>query len=610
MTQCLGPVSDASLTPEYRQRLTARQGDLAARERDHVRVSRLRLAIVAAAGLMTWRWGFGAGWWYALPVVVFVAVAVLHAKLLDRRDRASRAVQFYGRGLERLTHDWMGRGDAGDRYRQDNHLFADDVDLFGRGSAYELLATSRTISGRDTLARWLLTPAPPDVARARQAAVQELTPRLDLRERLAVEGEQADADVHAGRLRAWAAAPIRLQNAPARLAFLVLSIGIASIFVLWAAQGGLTRGTAIGLAALLLVEGALALWYDVRVRESIRGIVSQASDLSLLAGVLRIIEDEPCTSPELARIQAALSRSHRPASQEIARLNQLVALLESRTNIIFALPALLLAWTSQMAFAIEAWRARVGSDVPRWLDAIGEFEALTALAMFAAEHPAYAFPELAEGPAIVHAAAMAHPLLPDDAVSNDIAIGGEAPHLFVLSGSNMSGKSTFLRALGLNVVLARAGAPVRATRFRLAPVELGASIRVLDSLQDGKSRFFAEILRLKQIVELSRAEPGRVLFLLDEILAGTNSHDRRRGAEAVLTGLLELGAIGLVTTHDLALGEIADRLSPRAANVHLADVFDGGGLSFDYRLRSGVVKTSNALALMRSIGLDVRSEEA
>jgi hypothetical protein len=541
---------------------------------------------------------------------MFLGAAVLHARLLDRRERASRAVAFYQRGLERLAHEWVGRGDAGERYRPENHQFADDVDLFGRGSAFELLATSRTLSGRDMLARWLLTPASPEDARARQASVRELAPRLDLRERLAVEGEHADQDVHTTRLRDWATAPIRLHSAPARVVFLGLSLGIAAVAGVWAAEGELTRTTGAVLTVLLAIEGALALWFDVRVRESIRGIGAQASDLALLAGVLRIIEQEPCASPALARIQAVLSHTRVPASTEIARLNQLVALLESRSNIIFALPALLLAWTTQMAFAIEAWRARAGADVPRWLDAVGEFEALTSLATFAAEHPSYAFPEFVDGTALVQAEALAHPLLPEHAVPNDIAIGGDGPRLYVLSGSNMSGKSTFLRAIGVNVVLARAGAPVRAKAFRLTPVELGSSIRVLDSLQDGKSRFFAEILRLKGIVEAARTHPGQVLFLLDEILAGTNSHDRQRGAEAVLTGLVELGAIGIVTTHDLALGAIAERLAPRGANVHLADAFDAGGLSFDYRVRTGVVKTSNALALMRSIGLDVASDQA
>jgi DNA mismatch repair ATPase MutS len=215
------------------------------------------------------------------------------------------------------------------------------------------------------------------------------------------------------------------------------------------------------------------------------------------------------------------------------------------------------------------------------------------------------FAELAAPPAHLQATDLAHPLLPAAAVANTISLGHAAPSLLIVSGSNMSGKSTFLRALGVNVVLAQMGAPVRASSFRLAPLAVGASIRVLDSLQEGHSRFYAEILRLKHIVDLARGRGGATLFLLDEVLGGTNSHDRRQGAEGLLRGLIGLGAIGLATTHDLALGEIADGWSPQAANVHFADAFDGGSLAFDYVLREGPVRTSNALALMRSIGLDV-----
>jgi DNA mismatch repair ATPase MutS len=262
-------------------------------------------------------------------------------------------------------------------------------------------------------------------------------------------------------------------------------------------------------------------------------------------------------------------------------------------------------WATQAAFTIDRWRRRTGPRVPGWLDAVGEFEALAALATFAAEHPAYVYPVFEAAPARLAATGVAHPLLPAAAIANDVAIGGEAPEVLIVSGSNMSGKSTFLRALGVNVVLAQAGAPVRATSFQLSPLEIGASIRVLDSLQDGTSRFFAEISRLKQLVDLTRKHPNGVLFLLDEILAGTNSHDRAQGAEGILAGLARAGAIGLVTTHDLALSRMADARAPRAANVHFADRFDEGGLSFDYRLRPGPVRTSNALVLMRSIGLDV-----
>lgn len=231
---------------------------------------------------------------------------------------------------------------------------------------------------------------------------------------------------------------------------------------------------------------------------------------------------------------------------------------------------------------------------------------MVALATFAAEHPDAVYPEIDAGPPRLRGTAVTHPLLPRaDAVGNDVALGGDAPHLAVVSGSNMSGKSTWLRAIGVNVVLAQAGAPVCATAFALTPLVPAGTLRVQDSLQSGRSRFFAEITKLRQIVDLARAGGPGTLFLIDEILSGTNSHDRQQGAAGVLRGLVDLGAIGLATTHDLAVTALADALDARAVNLHFADRFEDGGLTFDYRLRSGVVATSNALALMRSVGLDV-----
>jgi DNA mismatch repair ATPase MutS len=307
------------------------------------------------------------------------------------------------------------------------------------------------------------------------------------------------------------------------------------------------------------------------------------------------------------QLQTTIGTGVHRASAEIGRLAQLVAILSSRQNVLFAPISALWIWATQWAFAIEAWRTRAGVHIPHWLDTVGEFEALLALGTFAAEHPAFVFPELAATrTSTLEATGLAHPTLPPDAVVNDLALGGDtaAAHLMVVSGSNMSGKSTFLRAIGVNVVLAQMGAPVRATSLRLSPLAVGSTISVHDSLTDGRSRFFAEITRLKQVVDLTRARQGAVLFLLDEILSGTNSHDRRIGAEALLVGLARDGAIGLVTTHDLALGEITAML-PSAVNMHFEDQFEQGGLAFDYRLRPGIVRTSNAIALMRSIGLEV-----
>jgi DNA mismatch repair ATPase MutS len=259
----------------------------------------------------------------------------------------------------------------------------------------------------------------------------------------------------------------------------------------------------------------------------------------------------------------------------------------------------------QLAVAIDRWHASHGPRLAAWLQAIGELEAMASLATYTYEHPADPFPQLLDGGRVFDAVGLAHPMLPErDAVRNDLQIGGGAPSVYLVSGSNMSGKSTLLRAVGVNVVLALAGGPVRATKLTVSPLAIGATLRVDDSLQEGYSRFYAEILRIRSIVELTRAATP-VLFLLDEILHGTNSHDRRIGAEAVVRALEAAGAIGLVTTHDLALTDLVTALGSRAANVHFEDRVVGQQIVFDYRLRPGVVERSNALALMRAIGLDV-----
>jgi DNA mismatch repair ATPase MutS len=278
-------------------------------------------------------------------------------------------------------------------------------------------------------------------------------------------------------------------------------------------------------------------------------------------------------------------------------------MLDSRDNPFVRAFGPLLLWTTQVGMAVESWRAENGSQVAGWLDAVSEMEALSSLANYAWEHAEDPFPQFAEavsGP-FFDGEDMGHPLLSDaQCVRNSVALAAPL-RLLVVSGSNMSGKSTLLRAIGVNTVLALAGAPVRARRLTLSHLSLGASIRTTDSLEEGHSRFMAEILRLKQVLEL----PAPALFLLDELLHGTNSHDRALGSEGLIRALLNRGAIGLVTTHDLALSRIADEIAPAAANVHFEDRLERGRLVFDYRLRPGVVERSNALDLMRAVGLDV-----
>jgi DNA mismatch repair ATPase MutS len=320
--------------------------------------------------------------------------------------------------------------------------------------------------------------------------------------------------------------------------------------------------------------------------------------------MLERLEKERFDAPQLVALRKALETHGAPAWREIARLQRLVGWADARRNQLFAPLAAMLLWGTQFSLAIELWRQRCGLRLAVWLETVGEIEALAALGSHAFENPDDPFPELVEGGPLFEGEGLGHPLLPSErCVRNDARLAAESAVL-VVSGSNMSGKSTFLRSVGVNAVLALAGAPVRARRLRLSRLSLGASIRVNDSLQEGESRFYAEIKRLSQIVGLAR-DGAELLFLLDEVLHGTNSHDRQIGAAAVVRGLVELGAIGLVTTHDLALARIADELAPRAANVHFEDHLEGGRIAFDYQLRPGVVTRSNALALMREVGLDV-----
>jgi DNA mismatch repair ATPase MutS len=336
----------------------------------------------------------------------------------------------------------------------------------------------------------------------------------------------------------------------------------------------------------------------------VAGVEGAAHEMQLLTEVLVALERERFQCPLLAALGASLNAEGAPPSKRLARLRRIIEYLDSRDNIVVRIIEVFVLWTPYWAFQVEEWRRQSGAAVRRWLTAVGEIEALCSLASHAFEHPADPFPEFTENGPWLEVERAAHPLLPEDrAVPNDVRLGGEL-RLLVVSGSNMSGKSTMMRTLGTNAVLAQAGATVRAKRMALSPLAIGASIRVSDSLQGGVSRFYAEILRLRQILDQTAASMP-VLFLIDEFLHGTNSHDRRIGAEALVRRLVDRGAVGLITTHDLALADIAEALGERARNVHFEDRIEDAKIHFDYVMRPGVIRRSNAIELMRSVGLEI-----
>jgi hypothetical protein len=605
----------------YSRLLDERRADIARRERRHRSLGYGRLTAVIAAVVVLWLAlaGHLSILWITFPIAVFALLVVIHDHLLRVLERRRRAQRFFERALARLDGKWAGTGEPGDRYLDPAHPYARDLDLFGPGSLFELLSTARTHIGEDTLARWLLAPADPATARARQEAVDELRPRVDLREDLAVVAEESRTAVDPVSLAAWGEAPGLLERGGLHAATRVFSalglLGASAMAVYLLSLMGafrLSLAVSILLRDVFLAALAVNATFLHRVHKRIEAVVTAAEEaaheLRLLSEVLLRLERESFQSPLLAALRASLDTEGARPSRRIGRLNRLMELLDSRDHVLLRVAEPFVLWTTHLAFAVEAWRSHSGPVVRRWLTATGEMEALCSLASHAFEHPADPFPQFSEEGALLEAEAIGHPLIEESrVVRNSVRIGGAAPagpRVLVVSGSNMSGKSTLLRTLGVNAVLAQAGAPVRARRLRMSSLAVGASIRVTDSLQGGVSGFYAEILRLRQILDAT-ARPLPVLFLIDEFLHGTNSHDRRIGAEALVRGLVERGAIGLITTHDLALAEIADPLGERVANVHFEDHLEDGRMVFDYAMRPGVVRKSNAIELMRSVGLEI-----
>lgn len=587
---------------QYRERLKQREALAAQRERVHIRLGNIRLALAAVAVLLGWE-SFGrhafTAWWILVPVIGFVIIAAYHSRVLRAQELALRAVAFYQRGLARIEERWAGTGQTGERFLDPHHEYAADLDLFGRGSLFELLSTARTRMGEATLANWLLAPAPVSEITVRHSALQELREQIDLWEDVAVLAKDAEAGVHPESLLNWAQAPERLTSKLLPWAALVLALCAVAGAVAWAVWD-----VATPLLVTILVEAGIFYFHRKAVEDVLHGSEHQFRDLNLLAGVLERIEQQTFTNAHLRSHQHDLLSSELKASQSISRLRSIVNWSEQRENLMVRALDVPLMYSIQVACAAERWRRAHGRAVSAWLKVTGEIEALISLATYSHEHPADAFPEFVSGAACFEATDIGHPLLPEArCVRNSIALC-EAAQVLLVSGSNMSGKSTLLRAVGINTVLAMSGAPARATRLRLTPLHAGASIRINDSLQDGSSRFYAEITRIRRLFDLTQGDLP-LFFLLDELLQGTNSRDRLIGAEGVIGAFLERRAIGLVSTHDLALTEMGGRAKGRVHNVHFEEDFQDGRMSFDYKLRDGVVTKSNGLELMRSIGLDV-----
>ncbi len=584
----------------YTRRLAELRADSARFEQRFDVIANARLAVFTLALLLgagAWWTDSLSWWWLLLPLAGFVALVVGHERTARARARVDAAITHYEKGLRRISGDWPGDGNQSLAYMEEEHGYALDLDLFGEASLFELICQAHTVAGESNVAQWLQKPQAREAIIARQGAIRELSDRISLREDLGGLATAVRRSVKGQSLAEWAVKPAAFPQNSRRTLFLILT-GFAVASVLF----GLITGFYLFAVLFFVVQLVLLRTVAAPVLRVVQAVEEPTRELRVLALLLERLEEEQFTDPMLQDIQARLTEAQQPVSERIKQLERLVFLFDLHLNQLFAPVAIYLMWGVHLAYAIEAWRLQWGRHVPQWLEAVGEFEALLSIAGFAYEHPHYPYPEIAEGPSTLVGTALSHPLLkPGACVANDVRLG-DGLKLTIVSGSNMSGKSTYLRTVGINVVLAQLGAPVCATALRLTPFRIGATLRVQDSIQGGISRFYAELRRLKSVSDAIEGEEP-VLFLLDEILHGTNSHDRQIGAEALVKSFVERGAVGFVTTHDLALTRAAVAMGAEARNVHFSDTLDGGELRFDYTMREGVVDHSNALQLMANLGL-------
>jgi predicted ATPase len=593
--------------------------------RSSTTVSRLRLATFLAGVALIW-WGLASATATTRLAAVALGVAALvgyaafvirHARILNDLERAETALRLNAGGLARIARDWNALPEVPPpaELDMDAHPYARDLDLFGHGSLTKWLGRPATTEGARRLWQWLLISGEPAEITERQAAIDELAAGREWRETLAIEGALTVASsIELARFLEWA------EGSHAPVPRVMRAIAIVLPLATWILGALFFTGVTDTAWWLITIVISMVLSYAFakRMYEVFARVTVGQRALEGYATMLAQACHARWAAPALVKLQTSMCvGGEAPAAvAHLARLGGWSQLWIAAAILHFPIQMLTL-WDFHVHFAIERWRDRSGRHVRGWIDALGSTDALAVLAMIRADEPDWTFPRVDTGRAALDAAALGHPLIPAGRrVANDVKVGPRGT-LVLITGSNMSGKSTLLRAIGLNTVLAQAGAPVCASSFAMPPVDLHTSIRVQDSLELGLSYFMAALARLKQIVDAAlrqssgQAErgqsPGRVLmYLLDEVLQGTNSVERGLAVRAVIRHLLDAGAIGVMTTHDLALaGE--EPLKSAARLAHFTEqVHSDGHMTFDYRLREGLATSTNALRLMQLIGIPAK----
>lgn len=571
------------------------------------RISTLRLLLFMAgvAGIIyfraeSWTTIGGIALLTLLPFLLFIK---RHNRLFHRKDYLEKKIEINEQELAALDYD-TSVFDDGKEFTDAAHLYTFDLDVFGPHSLFQYINRTCTQPGKQRLAAWLgkHLERKEDIIR-RQEAVSELAPELKFRQRFRIlgllhKGKAADET----ELRQWAESPsiFRTRKLLRLLPPLVTGCNAVCLMLVIA---GILPASLYGILWTCFVVAGFAFTGRITKMQALYGKKLQI--LSTYASLLRLMERQPAQSTLLKEIKEQIGGEKRKASHSIGELNKLMDELDQRNNVfMYVILNGCFFWELRQIMRIEAWKEQYAADLPQWLDAIGRTDALCSLATFAYNHPDYIYPTISPTPFCLCAKELGHPLMHRDrCVRNDIN-ATKRPFFIIITGANMAGKSTYLRTVGINYLLACIGAPVCARQMELSPARLITSLRTSDSLNDNESYFFAELKRLKLIID--KLQAGEELFIiLDEILKGTNSMDKQKGSFALIKQFVTLQANGIIATHDLLLGKLIDLFPEHIRNYCFeADITDNE-LTFSYRLRPGVAQNMNACFLMKKMGIAV-----
>ena len=573
-------------------------------KRKQLAVSLLRLAVFIT-GLLITVWAFT----FTVPagivsltlsIAVFLYLVVRYGEIESEITVTDNLIRINTSELNALEGDFSSF-DGGSEFIDPGHDFSADLDIFGDDSLFRYLNRCVTGSGKSQLAGWLSFPFEiGEDIRSRQEAVSELAPKIEWRQKFMAYGyERQLTDRDIDSLAEWLAEGDALAKpfqrkaayaAPA-LILVILTLVIAGLLP-------------VQLFFLVFVVNLFIAGFYLKGTTRIHERVSRKhSVLEPLLQLIKCIGDEAFSSSVLAGIKNRLCTEKDSVAKRLKELNSIIRIFDSRLNLFAGLVLNgLLLWDFHCVMKLEKWRRKSAGDLPVWLRQAGRMDAFISLASFSFNNPGYCFPSPEGKGLIIDADKLGHPLIPDKIrVPNDFSTGNDK-QIFIITGANMSGKSTFLRAVAVNMILAMAGAPVCAARMKLTPVRLFTSMRTADSLSHSESYFYAELKRLRILKERLEKE-DTVFFLLDEILKGTNSTDKSTGSRQFLLKLLELGGTGMLATHDISLGEIAQDHPGKIVNKCFEVEIDGEKILFDYRLRNGITSRMNAAMLMKQMGI-------